>query len=85
MKKFLIVLTATALVSTTALAKVAQVSISRTTGGNAVEFPNKHMPSGYGVNRLKPFNEELQTRHDLKSADRAQKMMERNSLSLIHI
>ena len=82
MKKFLIVLTATALVSTTALAKVAQVSISRTTGGNAVEFPNKHMPSGYGVNRLKPFNEELQTRHDLKSADRAQKMMERNNSAL---
>ncbi len=82
MKKFLIVLTATALVSTTALAKQAKVSVYRTTGGNAVEFPNKHIPGGYGVNQLKPFDKELQTRHDIKSSDRAHKMMERNSSAL---
>lgn len=82
MKKFLLVLTASALVSTTAFAKPAHVSIERTTGGNAVEFPNLHVPPGSGYNKLRPFNEELQTRHDLKSSDRAHKMMERNSSAL---
>ena len=82
MNFFLMCLTAIVLISTTVLAKPAQVSIARTTGGNAVEFPNDHIPGGYGVNSLKPFNKELQTRHDINSADRARKMLERNSSAL---
>jgi len=65
-----------------ALAKEAKVNVVRTTGGNAVEFPNVHLQSGMGRNLLQPFNEELQTTHDIKSADRAQRMMERNSSAL---
>ena len=82
MKNFLIILIATASISTAAVAKPAQVSVTRTTGGNAVEFPNNHIQGGYGVNKLKSFNKELQTKHDIKSADRTHEMLERNSSAL---
>ena len=83
MKKSLFILVAVSFIGCNpVLAKPAQVSVERTTGGNAVEFPNIHLPPGQGYNKLLPYSEELQTRHDLKSADRAHKMMDRNSSAL---
>jgi CubicO group peptidase (beta-lactamase class C family) len=80
--KKLLIITAvtTALFSTTALG--GSVSKYRTTGGNAVEYRNVHIAPGNGTSYLIPFNENDQTSHDSKSADKAQRMVERNQANL---
>jgi CubicO group peptidase (beta-lactamase class C family) len=77
---FLFITVSSIFISSAALAqhKTGKVGPYRTSGGNAVDFPNKFLTSGRGVNKLRPFNAELQTGHDIKSAERAQKLMERN-------
>jgi CubicO group peptidase (beta-lactamase class C family) len=77
---FLFITVSSIFFSSAALAqhKTAKVDPYLTSGGNAVEFPNKFLTSGRGVNKLRPFNAELQTGHDIKSAERAQKLMENN-------
>ena len=81
MTKLLVsIILSAALFSNLALAqhKEAKVNPHRTSGGNASDFPNEFLAGGRGSNKLQPYEKGLLTRHDLKSAEQAQTLMENN-------